>query len=159
MRAYTWKSLPITWRNRRSGHTKLKIKEIGSGYVLTCLSIWLEKCLSRGKYRVSRSRTSKGPVTKGPPLFCPFRANVIVVIAPKALPWATFVSGFQPAKQELGQQRSDESAFLRQKRFGSEEARVVPGAFFVAVGGQNCRAHRERARRLDAGYPRLADCG
>ncbi|PYK39228.1 MAG: cell wall biosynthesis glycosyltransferase [Verrucomicrobia bacterium] len=61
VRAYTWKSLPITWRNRRSGHTKLKIKEIGSGYVLTCLSIWLEKCLSRGKYRVSRSRTSKGP--------------------------------------------------------------------------------------------------
>ncbi len=61
VRGYTWKSLPITWRNRRSGDAKLKIKEMGSGYLLTCLSIWLEKCLSRGKYRVSRSRTSKGP--------------------------------------------------------------------------------------------------
>jgi dolichol-phosphate mannosyltransferase len=60
VRGYTWKSLPITWRNRRSGDAKLKIKEVGSGYLLTCLHIWLEKYLARGHYRVSRSRTSKG---------------------------------------------------------------------------------------------------
>ena len=48
VRGYTWKSLPITWRNRRSGDTKLKIKEMGSGYLLTCLHIWLEKYLGRG---------------------------------------------------------------------------------------------------------------
>jgi dolichol-phosphate mannosyltransferase len=59
VRGYTWKSLPITWRNRRSGSAKLKIKEMGSGYLLTCLSIWLEKCVSRRDYRASPSRTSK----------------------------------------------------------------------------------------------------
>ena len=61
VRGYTWKRLPITWRNRRTGRAKLKIKEMGSGYLLTCLSIWLEKYLSRGDYRVSRSRTAKEP--------------------------------------------------------------------------------------------------
>jgi len=35
VRGYTWKSVPITWRNRRTGNAKLKIKEIGSGYLLT----------------------------------------------------------------------------------------------------------------------------
>ena len=61
VRGYTWKRLPITWRNRRTGRAKLKIKEMGSGYLLTCLSIWLEKYVSRGGYRVSRSRTAKEP--------------------------------------------------------------------------------------------------
>src|SRR6266567_4143773 len=59
VRGYTWTSLPITWRNRRSGDAKLKIKEMSSGYLLTCLHIWLEKYLSRRRCRVSRSRTSK----------------------------------------------------------------------------------------------------
>ena len=58
VRGYTWKALPITWRNRRSGATKLKIKEMGSGYLLTCLYVWLEKNLSRGDSRASRSSTS-----------------------------------------------------------------------------------------------------
>ena len=58
VRGYTWKSLPITWRNRRTGDAKLKIQEMGSGYVLTCWYIWLEKHLTRGDYRVSRSSTS-----------------------------------------------------------------------------------------------------
>jgi len=43
VREYSWKALPIAWRNRRSGATKLKIKEMGSGYLFTCLRIWLEK--------------------------------------------------------------------------------------------------------------------
>ena len=51
VRGYTWKSLPITWRNRRSGTPKLKIKEMGSRYLFICLYIWLEKYLSRGDYR------------------------------------------------------------------------------------------------------------
>lgn len=53
VRGYTWKTLPVTWRNRRSGATKLKIKEMGSGYLLTCLRICLEKYLSRENPRVS----------------------------------------------------------------------------------------------------------
>jgi dolichol-phosphate mannosyltransferase len=51
VRGYSWKSLPITWRNRRSGTPKLKIKEMGSRYLFICLYIWLEKYLSRGDYR------------------------------------------------------------------------------------------------------------
>ena len=61
VRGYTWTSLPITWRNRRSGIGKLKIKEMGSGYLLTCLYIWIEKYLGHKDYRVSPPRTSKRP--------------------------------------------------------------------------------------------------
>jgi dolichol-phosphate mannosyltransferase len=61
VRGYTWKRLPITWRSRRSGSAKFKIKETGSGYLLTCLYIWLEKYLGCGDDRVSPSRTSKEP--------------------------------------------------------------------------------------------------
>ena len=32
VRGYSWKSVPITWRNRRTGSPKLKIKEMGSRY-------------------------------------------------------------------------------------------------------------------------------
>jgi dolichol-phosphate mannosyltransferase len=35
--------IPIAWRNRRTGEAKLKIKEMGSGYFLTVLYVWLEK--------------------------------------------------------------------------------------------------------------------
>jgi len=51
VRGFSWTVIPITWRNRRSGATKLKIKEMGSRYLFICLYIWLEKCLSRGDYR------------------------------------------------------------------------------------------------------------
>lgn len=51
VRGYSWMSLPITWRNRRSGQAKLKIKEMGSRYLFICLYIWLEKHLSRGDYK------------------------------------------------------------------------------------------------------------
>jgi len=51
VRGYSWTSMPITWRNRRSGEAKLKIKEMGSRYLFICLYIWLEKHLSRGDYR------------------------------------------------------------------------------------------------------------
>lgn len=51
VRGFTWKTIPITWRNRRSGAPKLKIKEMGSRYLFICLYIWLEKYLSRGDYR------------------------------------------------------------------------------------------------------------
>jgi dolichol-phosphate mannosyltransferase len=53
VRGYTWTTIPITWRNRRTGEAKLKIKEMGSRYLFICLYIWLEKYLSRGDYRKS----------------------------------------------------------------------------------------------------------
>ena len=50
-RGYSWTVIPITWRNRRSGVAKLKIKEMGSRYLFICLYVWLEKYFSRGDYR------------------------------------------------------------------------------------------------------------
>ena len=50
VRGYSWATIPITWRNRRTGVAKLKIKEMGSRYLFICLYIWLEKYLSRGDY-------------------------------------------------------------------------------------------------------------
>lgn len=50
IRGYSWTTLPITWRNRRTGVAKLKIQEMGSRYLFVCLYLWLEKHLSRGDY-------------------------------------------------------------------------------------------------------------
>lgn len=51
VRGYTWEVLPITWRNRRSGTAKLKIREMGSRYFFVCMYVWLEKYFSMGDYR------------------------------------------------------------------------------------------------------------
>lgn len=51
VRGYSWTVIPITWRNRRTGTSKLKIKEMGSRYLFICLYIWLEKYFSRGDYK------------------------------------------------------------------------------------------------------------
>src|SRR6516225_7110383 len=51
VRGYTWTVIPITWRNRRTGEAKLKIKEIGSRYFFIVMYVWLEKYFSRGDYR------------------------------------------------------------------------------------------------------------
>ena len=51
VRGYRWTVMPITWRNRRTGQAKLKIREMGSRYLFICLYVWLEKYFSRGDYR------------------------------------------------------------------------------------------------------------
>lgn len=51
VRGFSYTVIPITWRNRRTGEAKLKIKEMGSRYLFICLYIWLEKYFSRGDYR------------------------------------------------------------------------------------------------------------
>lgn len=51
VRGYSWTTMPITWRNRRSGISKLKIKEMGSRYLFITLYCWLEKHFSRGDYQ------------------------------------------------------------------------------------------------------------
>ena len=53
VRGYSWTVIPVTWRNRRYGLAKLKIKEMGSRYLFICLYVWLEKYFSRGDYRKS----------------------------------------------------------------------------------------------------------
>ena len=51
VRGYSWTVIPITWRNRRFGMAKLKIKEMGSRYFFICAYVWLEKYFSCGDYR------------------------------------------------------------------------------------------------------------
>ena len=51
VRGYSWTVVPITWRNRRAGAPKLKIKEMGSRYFFIIAYVWLEKYFSRGDYR------------------------------------------------------------------------------------------------------------
>jgi dolichol-phosphate mannosyltransferase len=53
VRGYTWTVIPITWKNRRSGTPKLKLKEMGSRYLFIVLYCWLERFFSRGDYRKS----------------------------------------------------------------------------------------------------------
>ena len=58
VRGYSFAVIPITWRNRRHGVAKLKIKEMGSRYLFICLYVWLEKYFSRGDYK--RNEEGKG---------------------------------------------------------------------------------------------------
>jgi dolichol-phosphate mannosyltransferase len=62
VRGYSWTVIPITWRGRRSGVSKLKIKEMGSRYLFITLYCWLEKYFSRGDYR--KKEESWEPVSK-----------------------------------------------------------------------------------------------
>jgi len=57
VRGYNFAVIPITWRNRRHGVAKLKIKEMGSRYLFICLYVWLEKYFSRGDYRKEDYKT------------------------------------------------------------------------------------------------------
>lgn len=56
VRGYSWTVIPITWRNRRSGVAKLKIREMGSRYFFIVAYVWLEKYFSRGDYRKAMVR-------------------------------------------------------------------------------------------------------
>jgi len=49
-RGYSYATVPITWRNRTTGVSKLKLKEMGSRYLFIVLYVFLERMLSRGDY-------------------------------------------------------------------------------------------------------------
>lgn len=51
VRGYSYAVVPIRWTNRKTGISKLKLKEMGSRYLFIVLYVWLEKYLSRGDYR------------------------------------------------------------------------------------------------------------
>lgn len=59
VRGYSFTVIPITWKNRRTGVAKLKLKEMGSRYLFICMYVWLEKYFSRGDYM----RTDPSPVS------------------------------------------------------------------------------------------------
>ncbi len=50
-RGYTYTVVPISWRNRESGVSRLLLKEQGSRYLYTLLSVWFEWLLVRQDYQ------------------------------------------------------------------------------------------------------------
>jgi dolichol-phosphate mannosyltransferase len=51
VRGCSFAVVPISWRNRRAGESKLQLQEMGSRYLFIVLSAFLERHLSRGDYR------------------------------------------------------------------------------------------------------------
>jgi dolichol-phosphate mannosyltransferase len=64
VRGYTFTVLPNDWIQRKSGVSKLKIKEMGSRYLFIILYCFIEKWLSRGDYRVAPEAESLRPQTR-----------------------------------------------------------------------------------------------
>jgi dolichol-phosphate mannosyltransferase len=51
VRGHSYGVIPISWRNRSEGDSKLALHEMGSRYVFIVLYVLLERHLSRGDYR------------------------------------------------------------------------------------------------------------
>jgi dolichol-phosphate mannosyltransferase len=51
VRGYSYAVIPISWRRREGGVSRLRLKEMGSRYLFIVLHVWLEKLLTRGDYR------------------------------------------------------------------------------------------------------------
>ena len=67
IRGYSFAVIPISWTNRASGMSKLKIREMGSRYLFIVIYCFIERLLSRGDYRRTSmtviSRNSYTPVS------------------------------------------------------------------------------------------------
>jgi dolichol-phosphate mannosyltransferase len=50
-RGHSYGIVPVAWRGRTSGSSKLALQEMGSRYLFIVLYVWLEHHLSRGDYR------------------------------------------------------------------------------------------------------------
>lgn len=55
VRGYTYTVLPNSWRNRKSGVSKLKIKEMGSRYMFILLYCLIERYFSRGDFKKTKA--------------------------------------------------------------------------------------------------------
>jgi dolichol-phosphate mannosyltransferase len=64
VRGYSWTVMPVTWRNRRTGIAKLKIKEMGARYMFIVMYVWLEKYFSRGDYAKPKQAAEKPGIAK-----------------------------------------------------------------------------------------------
>jgi dolichol-phosphate mannosyltransferase len=53
VRGYTYRTIPISWRNRKIGTSSLRLEEQGSRYLFIVLYVWLEAMLTKGDYRRS----------------------------------------------------------------------------------------------------------
>jgi len=59
VRGATYAVIPISWTNRKTGISKLKIKEMGSRYLFIVLYLFLEKHLARGDYKKQPAKVSE----------------------------------------------------------------------------------------------------
>jgi dolichol-phosphate mannosyltransferase len=51
VRGYSYKVVPNSWRNRTTGKSNLKIKEMGSRYLFILVYCWIEKRLVLRDYK------------------------------------------------------------------------------------------------------------
>ena len=65
VRGHSYAVVPISWRNRSAGESKLALTEMGSRYAFIVLYALLERHLSRGDYR--RAAPPAGPSTNAQP--------------------------------------------------------------------------------------------
>ncbi len=56
VRGYSYAVLPNSWRNRKSGESKLKIKEMGSRYFFILIYCFVEKYFSGGDYKKANDK-------------------------------------------------------------------------------------------------------
>lgn len=66
IRGYRYSVVPNTWRNRKHGISKLRIREMGSRYMFIVLYCLIERLLSRGDYRRSAAIESVPPSKRRP---------------------------------------------------------------------------------------------
>ncbi len=64
-RGHSFAVIPISWRNRTSGQSKLAMKEMGSRYLFIVLYVFLEHHLSRGDYRRGPVEPALAPPAEG----------------------------------------------------------------------------------------------
>lgn len=55
VRGYTYTVLPNSWRNRKNGVSKLKLKEMGSRYLFIMLYCFIERYFSRGDFKKNKA--------------------------------------------------------------------------------------------------------
>lgn len=60
VRGHSYAVVPITWRNRTEGTSKLSLQEMGSRYLFIVLYVLLERYLSRGDYKRASSPDESG---------------------------------------------------------------------------------------------------
>jgi dolichol-phosphate mannosyltransferase len=66
VRGHSYSIIPITWRNRKVGTSKLSMQEMGSRYLFIVLYALLERYLSRGDYLRAELRETRGGVSDRP---------------------------------------------------------------------------------------------
>lgn len=68
IRGYSYAVIPISWQNRKTGLSKLKIREMGSRYLFIVLYCFIEKLFSRGDYMRPQSDVPGSAKKEGEPV-------------------------------------------------------------------------------------------